>query len=118
MNHRRIHSLLLIVLLLSLVLSACKKSQPELKPTGTPTVGATETPAPTDTPIPPPPTPLPEYQPPPEGAIPPFVIDRSPERGEELALDSPIELVFDRSMERASVERALVLSVDGGLVMQ
>ena len=95
MNQRRIHSLLTIVLLLSLVLSACKKSQPEPELTGTPTMGATHTPAPTDTPIPPTPTPLPDYQSPLEGAIPPFVIERSPERG-GFSASPPAELCQNR----------------------
>jgi uncharacterized protein YfaS (alpha-2-macroglobulin family) len=114
MNQRRIYNLLTFVLLLSLVLNACKKSEPKPPVTGTPTSVPTDTASPTDTPIPPPPTPLPEYQPPPEGTIPPYVIQRSPERGEELALDQPIELVFDRPMDRSTVEEALVVSVDGG----
>jgi len=114
MNRRRIYSLLFAVLLLSLLLSACKRGEPKPEATGTPTTIPTATVAPTITPLPPTPTPLPEYQPPPAGTIPPFIIQRSPERGEELGLGQPIELVFDRPMDRDSVESSLVVSVDGG----
>ncbi len=114
MNQRRIYSLLTIVLLLGLVLSACRKGEPKPDVTGTPTSVPTDIVSPTATPIPVTPTPLPEYQPPPEGTIPPFVIQRSPERGEELGLDQSVELVFDRPMDRTTVEEALVVSVDGG----
>ncbi len=41
------------------------------------------------------------------GPVPsPIVIQRTPERGQELALDGAIELVFDRAMDRAAVENA------------
>ncbi len=38
---------------------------------------------------------------------PPRIISTSPVRGEELAVDGTIELVFDRAMDRASVEAAI-----------
>jgi hypothetical protein len=117
MNRRRFYLFVLTVLALSLLLSACRKG--ESKPTDQPTIQPSNTPAqptvePTNTPIPITPTPLPDYVSPPAGSIPPFVLERSPEQGEELAVDQPIRLVFDRSMDRASVEGALVVSVDGG----
>ena len=113
MKRRPIYVLLALMLFLSLVGSACKKSEP--KPTGTPTLVPTLTTVPpTVTPIPVTPTPLPDYTPPAAGSIPPYVLQRSPERGEELGIEQPIELIFDRPMDRSSVERAMVVSVDGG----
>ncbi|MCX6092937.1 MAG: Ig-like domain-containing protein, partial [Candidatus Bipolaricaulota bacterium] len=38
---------------------------------------------------------------------PPRVIETSPVRGEELAVDGTVALVFDRPMDRASVESAV-----------
>ncbi len=40
----------------------------------------------------------------------PIVVQRSPERGEEMAIDGVLELIFDRPMDRASVEAAFSLS--------
>ena len=114
MNRRRIYGLLIIALLFSLILTACRKSEPKPEATGTVTVSSTKTVEPTITAIPVTPTPLPEYEPPPAGSIPPYVIQRSPERGEELGLEKAIELVFDQPMERSSVEGALIVSVEGG----
>jgi uncharacterized protein YfaS (alpha-2-macroglobulin family) len=122
MNARRTYALLIVALLIGSILGACKKSEPKPKatetPTGVPTVvPPTSTPA-LPTPVPPTPTPLPDYQPPPPGSVSPSVIYRSPERGEELGLDRPVELVFDQPMDRVSVEVALVVSVDGGEVLE
>jgi hypothetical protein len=114
MKRRPVYNLLIAVLLLSLILSACRKSEPKPEATGTPTGVPTATVVPTVTPIPPTPTALPEYQPPPPGTVPPYILQRSPERGEALGLDQTIELVFDRPMDRASVESSLVISIDGG----
>lgn len=115
MKRRYIYILTVAVLVLGLLLSACKKREPRPEPTGTSTKGVpTATTAPTATPIPVTPTPLPDYQPPPAGTISPSIIQRSPERGEELRLERPIELVFDQPMDHGSVEAALVVSVDGG----
>ena len=58
------------------------------------------------TPIPPP------YTPPPPGTISPIVIQRTPERGEELPPDGVIELIFDRAMDHASVEAAFLVGPD------
>ena len=63
-------------------------------------------PKPTPTPIP---TPFP-YTPPPRGTVSPVVVQRTPERGEELPPNGAIELVFDRAMDHASVEAAFRLS--------
>ncbi len=41
------------------------------------------------------------------GPVPaPIVIQRTPERGQELPLEGPVELVFDRAMDQAAVENA------------
>ncbi len=40
----------------------------------------------------------------------PTIVQRSPEPGEELAVEAPICLVFDRPMDRAAVEAAFSLS--------
>jgi hypothetical protein len=45
--------------------------------------------------------------PPPVRDVAPVVIQRTPERGAELPPDGTIELVFDRAMDRTSVEEAL-----------
>jgi uncharacterized protein YfaS (alpha-2-macroglobulin family) len=51
------------------------------------------------------PTPFP-YKAPPPGTISPIVVQRTPEPGEELALDAAIQLVFDRAMDKDTVEDA------------
>jgi hypothetical protein len=78
MKRRPVYTLLIAVLLLSLILSACKKSEPKPQVTGTPTSVPTASVVPTITPIPPTPTALPEYQPPPAGMVPPYILQRSP----------------------------------------
>jgi uncharacterized protein YfaS (alpha-2-macroglobulin family) len=64
--------------------------------------GPTATPAPT----------APPYTPPPPDNVAPIVIQRTPEPGEELATDAPIQLVFDRPMDKRSVETALLVGPD------
>ena len=44
--------------------------------------------------------------------VPPRLLHQIPARGEELALDGILELIFDQPMDRASVERALRISPD------
>ncbi len=44
------------------------------------------------------------------GAPAPVVVERTPERGEELRVEGAVELVFDRPMDRASVQGAFSLS--------
>jgi len=59
------------------------------------------------------PTPTPPfYTPPPPGTVSPIVIQRTPERGEELPPDGVIELVFDRAMDKGSVEAAFLVGPD------
>jgi uncharacterized protein YfaS (alpha-2-macroglobulin family) len=56
------------------------------------------------------PTPRPPYVPPPPGTVSPVIIQRTPEPGEELPLDGAVELVFDRPMDRESVEAAFSIA--------
>ncbi|MFQ6102069.1 MAG: Ig-like domain-containing protein [Anaerolineae bacterium] len=58
------------------------------------------------------PSPSPPYTPPPPGTVSPVIVQRTPERGEELPPDGSIQLVFDRAMDRASVEAAFQVSPD------
>ncbi|MBN2394000.1 MAG: Ig-like domain-containing protein, partial [Anaerolineae bacterium] len=114
MKSRSFYGVVLAIVMAALLASAClsKKS-----PTATPP--PTNTPArpqilPTDTPGPTP-TPLPPDQVVPAGMVSPVVIQHSPQIGEELPLDGAVELVFDRAMDKAAVEKAFVVSpaVDG-----
>jgi alpha-2-macroglobulin len=95
----RLYKLVTLVALLSLLLGACGP-QPTPAPTDTPTA----TPEPSPTP--------PPYTPPPPGNVSPRIIQRAPEAGEELPPDGAIELVFDRAMDKASVEKAIQVSPD------
>ncbi|HUX75124.1 MAG TPA: Ig-like domain-containing protein, partial [Anaerolineae bacterium] len=61
-------------------------------------------PKPAPTPTPPP------YTLPPPDTVPAIVVQRTPERGQELPPDGTIELVFDRPMDQGSVEAAFTLS--------
>ncbi|HKZ82326.1 MAG TPA: Ig-like domain-containing protein [Anaerolineae bacterium] len=51
-------------------------------------------------------------QPPPSltAELPPVVVDRAPERGEEQGATAPIVLVFDKPMDRESTEKALTIT--------
>ncbi|MCX7682294.1 MAG: Ig-like domain-containing protein, partial [Anaerolineae bacterium] len=91
---RSVSFISLLTLLASLLLGACR---------------ATPTPAPSPTP--------PSYTPPATGNVSPLIVQRTPERGEELAVDGVIELVFDRAMDKATVEKAFQISpqVEGSL---
>lgn len=75
-------------------------------PSSTPGVVIRVTPTPTLSPTPLPTKPRVGYTPVPEGVISPIVVQRSPSLGEEQAPDQPIEIIFDRPMNRASVESA------------
>ena len=83
MNRTSLYRTVAIATVFSLLLGACGS-----KPTPTP----------------------PPYTPPPPGTVPPIVVQRMPERGEELRPDGAIELIFDRPMDQPSVEAALQLS--------
>jgi hypothetical protein len=49
-------------------------------------------------------------QPKPAANLPPIVVNRVPERGEEQGTGSPIVVSFDKPMDRASVETAFAIS--------
>jgi alpha-2-macroglobulin len=69
-----------------------------------PTAGPTQPPSPVATRV------RLDYTPVPEGTISPIVVQRAPARGEALAPDGAVELVFDRAMDHAAVEAAFSLS--------
>jgi len=93
MSTRSLSKAMALVVSLGLLLGACGP-----KPTPTPTIVPTFSP----------------YTPPPPGAVPVVVVQRTPERGEELPPGGAIELVFDRAMDRGSVEAAFRLSPEVG----
>ena len=93
MSTRSLSKAMALVVSLGLLLGACGP-----KPTPTATVAPTSSP----------------YTPPPPGAVPVVVVQRTPERGEELPPGGAIELVFDRAMDRGSVEAAFRLSPEVG----
>jgi uncharacterized protein YfaS (alpha-2-macroglobulin family) len=94
--------LLTLLILFSLLLSACGSPTPAPTPQASPTAGdPTATLPPTATP---PPTLTPMPLPAPQLAY------RSPAPGEEQPLDVPIELTFDEPMDQASVEAAFTIS--------
>jgi len=90
-----------IVLLATL--AACTGAPTSTPVTPSPTATASATPTPL------PPKPVVPYTPVPEGEIAPAVIWRSPQRGETLAPETGIELVFDQPMARETVGRALTV---------
>ncbi len=102
MNCRHIRTIRAVVIapmVAALILSAaCTPATPEPQPTPTPL------PVPTATALPP--RPMIGYQPVPDDVVSPVVVQRTPEPGERLAVRGAIQVVFDRAMDRASVERA------------
>ena len=99
MGKRTLSNILGVVTMLSLLLGACSPGSTR-EPTET-------SPAkPTSSPTNPPPT-APPPTPPAAGEAAPIVVQRTPEAGAELPPDGAIELVFDRAMDRGSVEEAL-----------
>ncbi|MCL5997051.1 MAG: Ig-like domain-containing protein, partial [Chloroflexi bacterium] len=85
--------------------AACRPDRPTAVPSSAPS---------TPTAIPPTATALPSrldlpYTPVPMNVLSPVVIQRTPEPGEQLKPDGVIELVFDRAMDRESVEAAFTL---------
>jgi uncharacterized protein YfaS (alpha-2-macroglobulin family) len=79
MSRKRLWTLALIILVLSIILSCAPPSFRRATPT------------PTSAPLP---------------VTHPLLLVRSPARGEETPLDRPLRLVFDQPMDRASVEAA------------
>ena len=98
---------LAVVLILASALGGCWR-RPRARPTATPTLTPSPVP-PTSTPVATP-TPLPTDQPVPAGMVSPIVVQHSPQTGEELSLNGAVELVFDRAMDRGSVEQAFQIS--------
>nr|MBP7690013.1 Ig-like domain-containing protein [Thermoflexales bacterium] len=49
-------------------------------------------------------------RPAPAANLPPIVVNRAPERGEEQGTESPISVSFDKPMDRASVEQSFAIS--------
>src|SRR5262245_57058801 len=76
-------------------------------PTPQPSPQPSPQPTPQSSPVP---RPRLDYTPVPEDTLSPIVVQRSPARGAELRPDGAIELVFDRPMDRASVESAFSLA--------
>jgi uncharacterized protein YfaS (alpha-2-macroglobulin family) len=94
----------LLILTLFLLISACAAGNP------TPVAQAvTPVAAASPTPTSPPPPPKVTFTPVEAGTVSPIIIQRLPRRGEELAPDSNIELVFDRAMDQAAVATAFTL---------
>ncbi len=104
MSERLIYGTITLLTLLSLLVGGCgPRPTPTPTPTSSPTVSPpTATPRPSPTPVGP--------TPPAVGRPSPVVIQRAPEAGAELPPDGAIELVFDRAMDRASVEKAVRIS--------
>jgi uncharacterized protein YfaS (alpha-2-macroglobulin family) len=91
-----------ILLILAVTLAACGGPRPQ--PTPTP-VTAQPTPV----------APQRDIPPPPDRAA-PILVARSPEPGQALDPGAPIELIFDRPMDRASVTAALTVAGATGAI--
>jgi uncharacterized protein YfaS (alpha-2-macroglobulin family) len=114
MKRQPLYAFLSLLVVASTLFAACLGPR-KATPTPTPAVPLT---LPTSTPTPTPgptPTPLPPDKAVPEGVVSPVVVQHSPLPGEELPLDGAVELVFDRAMDKTSVQEALAVSpaVDG-----
>ncbi len=99
---RQMTFVFLVLLVFTLIACVSQQPTPTFTPPPTP-IPPTATPAAT-------PTPLPPHTPLPEGVVAPVVVQRSPLPGEELPLDGVVELVFDRPMDKTSVEKAFQVS--------
>lgn len=84
---RNVRAILVIVTLVSMIATACNITNPQPQ-----RVISTATPQPTPTPKLPP--------------LPPVMVSRVPDRGEEQPVTSPVVLKFNQAMDRASVESA------------
>ena len=107
MNRRHIRTIRASVIapvVAALILSsACAPAMPE-PATPEPQPTATPLPLPTATALPP--RMIVGYQPVPEEVVSPVVVQRTPEPGERLGVRGAIKVVFDRAMDRPSVEKA------------
>jgi uncharacterized protein YfaS (alpha-2-macroglobulin family) len=98
---KRLYFALTLTVIASLLLTACGPT-PQARPTAPPTSKPTSQP-----------TPIPlvaSAAQVPVGTAAPIVVQRTPERGEELPLDGTIELIFDRAMDQAAMENAFRIS--------
>jgi hypothetical protein len=91
---KRLYFALTLTVIASLLLTACGSPAALARPTAPPTprslvAFAAQVPA---------------------GIAAPIVVQRTPERGEELPLDGTIELVFDRAMDQAAMESAFTIA--------
>jgi uncharacterized protein YfaS (alpha-2-macroglobulin family) len=89
MKRTSLYKTISLVVLLSMLMGGCECA---VEPTPSPTV--------------------PPYTPPPVGNVAPIVVQRTPERGEELSPEGDIQIVFDRPMDKGSVESALLVGPD------
>ncbi|MCB9079157.1 MAG: Ig-like domain-containing protein, partial [Anaerolineaceae bacterium] len=97
-----IHHSLFIILAILLTFTACTPS------TAAKTTDPTPTSLPSATPTTPPP-PKVTYTPVEPGTVSPVIVQRFPRRGEELAADGTIELIFDRAMDQDATADAFTL---------
>ncbi len=95
-----------VMILSLLLLLAC--SFGSSKPTP---LAPTNTPRPTGTLLPT--RPVVPYTPVPADMLAPVVLQRSPQRGENLAPDAPIEIVFDKPMNTGAVAKAFKVQIAG-----
>ena len=120
MQSRKFSQILIILLAFILILVACRRGEQEALPTTVPTAmsEAAETTEPAEPATDVPPTAEPEptaavvvAQPVPLDAIdwPPQVITSDPLSGQEVAVDTPITVLFDQPMDQTSVEAAFSL---------
>jgi len=102
---KRLYFALTMTVVASLLLTACGPTVltgPTAQPTAQPT------PEPTLRPTPSPRVAYAAQSP--VGTAAPIIVQRTPERGEELPLEGTIDLVFDRAMDQAAVESAFNIS--------
>ena len=99
----RITIYLLITFAVLLLATACTATT--AAQTDDPTPAASPSPTPTELP----PPPKVNYTPVEAGTVSPIIVQRFPRRGEELAADGTIELVFDRAMDQSATEDAFTL---------
>ncbi len=91
------------LMLLIAMLAGCGLRTP-LTPAPNSTADATATPRPPDTPVPP--RPVINYIPVPPDTLSPIIVQRSPQRGQALAPNGEIELIFDKPMDQQAVAKA------------